>query len=103
MPGPRLIAPADGAVVKGRKPPVLRWTPIQGADYYNVQLFREGRKILSAWPTRARLALKRAWRYRGRRVRLEAGEYKWLVWPGQGTRSKADYGERIGVRKFTVR
>ena len=103
VPGPRLIAPADGAVVKGRKPPVLRWTPIRGADYYNVQLFREGRKILSAWPTRARLALKRAWRYRGRRVRLEAGEYKWLVWPGQGTRSKADYGERIGVRKFTVR
>jgi hypothetical protein len=100
--GPRLIAPAAGAVVRSRKPPALRWTPVRGADYYNVQLFRDGRKILSAWPTRARLQLKRAWRYGGRRVRFEAGEYKWQVWPGRGARSRAEYGERIGVRKFTV-
>jgi hypothetical protein len=102
VPGPRLIAPAAGAVIKARKPPVLRWTPIRGASYYNVQMFRDGRKILSAWPTRARLPLKRSWTYRGRRVRFQSGEYRWLVWPGRGARAKADYGDRIGVRKFTV-
>ena len=102
MAGPRLIAPAVGAVVKARRSPVLRWTPVRRADYYNVQLFRDGRKVLSVWPTRARLKLKRTWRFAGRRVRFEAGEYRWLVWPGFGARSKADYGDRIGVRKFAV-
>jgi hypothetical protein len=102
VPGPRLIAPAAGAVVNSRKPPVLRWTTVRGARYYNVQLFRDGRKVLSAWPAQARLKLKHRWRYGGRRLRFVAGEYKWLVWPGRGARSKAEYGERIGVRKFTV-
>jgi hypothetical protein len=102
VPGPRLIAPAAGAVVKARRPPVLRWTAIRRADYYNVQLYRDGRKILTAWPTRARLKLKHRWRFDGRRQRFGSGEYRWLVWPGFGARSKADYGDRIGVRKFTV-
>jgi hypothetical protein len=102
VPGPRLIAPAAGAVVKARKPPVLRWTAIRRADYYNVQLYRNGRKILSVWPTRATLKLKHRWRFDGRRERFTSGEYRWLVWPGLGARAKADYGDRIGVRKFTV-
>ena len=75
---------------------------MRSADYYNVQLYRDGRKVLSVWPTLAHLRVKRAWRFDGRRVRFRSGEYRWLVWPGHGARSKADYGERIGVRKFTV-
>jgi len=102
VPGPRLIAPSAGAMVKAREPPVLRWTPVRNASYYNVQLYRDGRKVLTAWPTRARLRLKRTWTYNGDRTRFTKGEYRWLVWPGRGSRSKADYGERIGVRKFTV-
>jgi hypothetical protein len=101
-PGRRLIAPAPGAILDVTTPPLLRWTPIRGARYYNVQLFRDGRKILSAWPTRARLQLKRAWRYGATRVRFEAGTYRWQVWPGRVARSKADYGPRIGIRKFVV-
>ena len=102
VPRLRLIAPAPGEVLEAARPPLLRWTPVQHARYYNIQLFRDGRKILSAWPTRARHQLKHRWTYRGRRVRFVPGEYRWLVWPGRGVRSKADYGDRIGPRRFTV-
>ena len=102
VPGPRLIAPAAGAVVKGRKPPVLRWTPIRGARLLQRPAVPERTEDLERLADAGRLRLKRAWRFDGRRVRFEAGEYRWLVWPGFGARSKAEYGERIGVRKFTV-
>ena len=102
VPRRRLIAPGPGAILNADIPPLLRWTSVRGAQYYNVQLFRDGRKVLSAWPARAKLQLKRAWTYRGTRVRFGPGEYRWQVWPGRGERSKGDYGKRIGVRKFTV-
>jgi hypothetical protein len=98
-PGPRLLAPAARARLDS--PPVLRWTPVRGARYYNVQLFHEGRKVLSAWPSRPRLALRASWRYRGRR-RLEPGRYRWLVWPGEGPRSRNEYGAAIGRRSFVI-
>jgi hypothetical protein len=97
VPGPRLLSPAHNARVD--EPPVLRWTPVRGADYYNVQLFRGDRKVLSAWPDGARLKLRRSWRYFGKR-RLEPGRYRWMVWPGEGRRSASDYGRRIGRRSF---
>ena len=81
---------------------MLRWTPIRGARYYNVQTVPGRTQSHERVADSARLKLKHRWRFDGRRVRFEAGEYKWLVWPGRGARSKADYGERIGVRKFTV-
>jgi hypothetical protein len=46
--------------------------------------------------------LKRRWRYGGRSWRLEPGRYRWLVWPGFGARSEADYGRRIGPATFRV-
>jgi hypothetical protein len=101
--GRRLLAPSNGAVVRPGQPPLLRWTPVRGADYYNVQLFRKGRKILTVWPTRARYQLKRRWTYRGDLRRLAPGRYRWLVWPGFGRRSRADYGRRIGPSTFRVR
>jgi hypothetical protein len=97
VPGPRLLSPAKGARVT--EPPVLRWTPVRGARYYNVQLFRDGRKVLSAWPSRAKLELRRAWRYGGKQ-RLERGRYHWVVWPGDGPRERNAYGPRIGRRSF---
>ena len=97
----RLIAPAAGAVIKAGRRPLLRWTPVPGASYYNVQLFRKG-KILSAWTSRPRYRLGLRWRHGGRRYRLIPGDYQWIVWPGFGPRSKADYGRRIGRRTFEV-
>jgi hypothetical protein len=101
--GRRLLAPSNGAVVRLGHPPLLRWTPVRGAEYYNVQLFRNGRKILTVWPARSQYQLKRRWTYRGEVRRLVPGKYRWLVWPGFGRRSKADYGRRIGPGTFVVR
>jgi hypothetical protein len=98
VPGPRLLSPRDGARVE--RPPTLRWTPVRGADYYNVQLWRGDRKLLSAWPTGAKLKLERAWRYSGKQRLERGGHYRWLVWPGDGPRALNDYGRLIGRRTF---
>jgi hypothetical protein len=100
MPGPRLLAPAPRARVSA--PPLLQWTPVRGASYYNVQLYRAGSKVLSEWPARARLQLGRAWRLDGRRYRLGSGSYRWYVWPGFGRPAAAQYGPAIGTRTFVV-
>jgi hypothetical protein len=71
--------PARGATVE--KPPVLRWHRVSGARFYNVQLYRNGRKLLSRWPRRAQLRLSWAWRQGERRHRFRPGVYRWYVWP----------------------
>jgi hypothetical protein len=82
--------------------PLLRWRDIARASYYNVQLFRNGKKVLSAWPTKPRYQLRRAWRYNGRRHRLTAGTYWWYLWAGYGHRSEHRYGKLLGRRSFTI-
>jgi hypothetical protein len=93
-----LVSPSDGAQVT--KPPTLLWVPPSKATYYNVQLFRGGTKVLSAWPTQNRFQLTRTWRYRGTRYRLQAGTYRWYVWPGLGARRNAKYGRLLGQNTF---
>jgi hypothetical protein len=99
VPGYRLVSPA---VVRAGRPPLLRWTPVRGARYYNLQLSRGGRKILSVWPSRPRYQLKRRWSYGGKVRRLVPGRYRWRVWPGYGPRSKGDYGRQIGPKTLTL-
>jgi hypothetical protein len=99
-PDRHLVGPAKRATVAG--PPRLTWTPVRGARYYNVQLFRNGTKILSKWPRQASLQLKPKWRFHGRRYRLKPGEYRWYVWPGKGPRAENRYGRMVGKRSFTV-
>jgi hypothetical protein len=101
-PGPHLVSPARLKAFRPGNPPVLRWTPVRRASYYNVQLFRNGRKVLSAWPTEASFRVKKRWTYLGQRRRLAPGRYRWLVWPGFGPRSKSDYGQRLGPKSFRV-
>jgi hypothetical protein len=98
-PGLRLLSPAQGAHVKG--PPMLSWTPVPKATYYNVQVFRGG-KVLSAWPKHAHLQLTRTWSFGGQRHRLRPGTYRWYVWPGYGQRSAARYGAPVGSGRFVV-
>jgi hypothetical protein len=102
-PGRRLIEPVRLAGVAAAASPVLRWTAVVGARYYNVQLYRSGRKILSAWPSAPRLALRRTWTYRGRRYRLVPGRYRWFVWPGFGPRRAHRFGRVIGPGTFVIR
>jgi xanthosine utilization system XapX-like protein len=90
-------ATTDAASKKPKKAaarlPTLRWRARPGAKYYNLQLFRNGHKILSAWPTVPRYTLHAAWKYRGQRHRLVAGHYRWYAWAGYGARNRHHYGK----------
>jgi hypothetical protein len=101
-PAARLIQPVANANVQASAPPMLTWTPVRGATYYNVQLYRQGAKVLSMWPAHARLQVPRKWRFDGHRYRLRPGRYRWFVWPGFGKRSAAHYGHRIGAGTFVA-
>jgi hypothetical protein len=78
----------------------MRWTKVERATYYNVQIYRNGRKVLSAWPSRAWYRVPSRWKYRGKRRKLTPGIYRWMVWPGFGRRARSDYGDRIGPARF---
>jgi hypothetical protein len=98
---PRLYLPAAGARVGPGA--VLAWAPVRGATYYNVQVYRGTRKVLSTWPKEPRLRLPRAWTFEGKKQRLLPGRYRWYVWPGRGALKAARYGALIGGNSFVVR
>ena len=100
IPGARLLSPAVGARLVN--PPRLVWTTNPRASYYNVQLYRGKKKILSIWPGHARLQLPKAWKYAGRRYGLKPAQYRWYVWPGFGRRSAGRYGSLIGSGTFVI-
>jgi hypothetical protein len=96
-----LYAPASGAVTKpGDR---LSWIAAPSATYYNVQLFFHGHKVMSVWPVGRSLRLPKHWTFNGHAYSLARGTYRWYVWPGQGTRTKADYGPLLGGSSFRVR
>jgi hypothetical protein len=95
-----LRAPKDGARLS--KPPKLTWARNGEASYYNVQLFRGEQKILSMWPVKASVKLRRTWKYQGKHYTLTKGLYRWYVWPGFGARSNVDYGELLGSKSFQM-
>jgi hypothetical protein len=95
-----LIAPAARARLSA--PPLLRWRAVPRARFYNVQLYRRGVKILSLWPTRARLKLRRQWTYKGRVQRLRPGLYAWAVWPAFGGGNNPRYGRILGISSFRI-
>ena len=95
------LAPAHNARLK--RPPVLRWPAVTDARYYNVQLFRGKRKVLSAWPTGRSLRLHRSWTFGGRQFQLKPGRYRWFVWPGFGARAARHYGPLLAQSSFTIR
>ena len=68
-----------------------------------MQLFKGRQKILSAWPTKPSLQLKRTWRFGGHRRHLARGTYHWYVWPGFGQRKHPHYGHVIGTATFVIR
>jgi hypothetical protein len=95
---PTAIAAAAQAKAKAdaaKRLPTLRWRARRDARYYNLQLFRNGRKILSAWPTKPHYTLRATWRYRGKSYKLASGRYRWYVWPGYGPRAQHRYGRLL--------
>ncbi len=81
--------------------PILRWSGVRGASYYNVQLFRGSKRVFAAWPGKHQLGLPATWRWGGQRYRLSPGRYRWYVWAGLGSRALARY-RTIGSGSFIV-
>jgi hypothetical protein len=84
-------------------PPRLQWRRVKGASYYNVQLYRGARKILSTWPRSTHLQLGMSWKFHGRLMHLAAGNYDWYAWPGFGRRARHRYGHLIVHGRFNFR
>jgi hypothetical protein len=99
-PGPHLLFPVGGTQVAS--PPLLAWTPVRHSTYYNVQLYRDGRKVFSLWPSHPELVLSLSWTFSRHRYALKPGRYRWYVWPGFGSRQSARYGSLIGAGMFVV-
>ncbi len=95
-----LLSPAAGARLS--RPPLLMWKDVRRARYYNVQLYRGGRKILTRWPRGERLQVAKRWRFAGHERQLGPGRYEWFVFPGFGSRSERRYGKLLGSSRFTV-
>ena len=93
--------PAPGTVLRAGA--ALTWLAAPGASYYNVQLFRNGHKVLTAWPVTAHFRLPRSWMFAGHHEKLAPGTYRWYVWPGHGARAAARYGRLLGGSTFRVR
>jgi hypothetical protein len=93
-----MLSPAAGSRIT--TPPMLRWRAATKASFYNVQLFRRGRKILSAWPSRPSLRLHARWAFKGNNYSLKPGSYTWLVWPAYGRTSQPRFGKLLGQSSF---
>jgi hypothetical protein len=81
--------------------PILNWPGRRGASYYHVQLFRNGKRILAAWPLATQLVLHQRWQWAGRRYRLTPARYSWFAWAGFGARTAARY-KLLGHSTFIV-
>jgi hypothetical protein len=97
----RILNPQWGAVVTS--PPLIDWISARNATYYNMQLWRSGRKILSLWPLKSSYRVRATWTFRGVHYSLAPARYSVYVWPGFGATSAVDYGGRLGWTSFTVR
>jgi hypothetical protein len=81
--------------------PILRWGRVHGARYYNVQLYRNSKRIYAAWPKAQQVGLPTTWKWSGRHFRLTPGRYRWYVWAGFGPRALARY-RTVGSASFVL-
>jgi hypothetical protein len=92
-----LLSPRSGRRVFR---PLLNWVSVTRARYYNVQVWRNGRRILNRWPAASQFQMPRTWVHEGILYRISSpGRYDWYVWP----RFAGRYGKLIGHRYFIRR
>ena len=100
-PATGILSPAPGAVL--RIAPLVKWSAVRRARFYNVQLWRGDAKVLTTWPKKPQLRLQRTWSFGGQRQRLAPGRYRLYVWPAFGTAKTPRYGKPVGQISFVVR
>jgi hypothetical protein len=100
-PAAGIYAPTDGSIVG--KAPLVQWSPVGKARFYNLQLWRGNLKLLTTWVTHPSVALKQRWTFKGQRHTLANGPYRLYVWPAFGTRRDPRYGKLLGQVSFVVK
>jgi hypothetical protein len=97
----KIYSPVFGAI--RRSPPLIDWAPVRNATYYNVQVWRNGHKVLSRWPLRSSLRMRSQWMLDGRNFSFTSGHYVVYAWPGFGSKASARYGGLLGWTAFEAR
>jgi hypothetical protein len=97
-----LLSPAPGVRLRSPRKILFAWDAVPQTNYYNIQLWFNGERILSTWPSLPRFRLVAPWTYKGVRRYLRIGRYTWYVWPGRGPRSVGVYGPILGLSNFVV-
>src|SRR5262249_3074970 len=69
----------------------ITWRPVAGATYYDLVVWRNGRRVLDVWPTAAAADVPQSARSGGGSS-LEAGHYLWFAYPGFDVRAAKQYG-----------
>jgi len=73
--------------------PRMTWSAMAGAAYYNIQVFRNGRRVLVGWPAQASYQLPA--------YLLQPGVYTWFVWPAfKHSGTAPTFGNLIGRATF---
>jgi HYR domain-containing protein len=97
----KILSPQFDAIVGSA--PLVDWVGSLHASYYNLQLWRNGKKILSVWPVKSAFRVRSSWSFNGRRYALGSDAYRVYVWPGFGPKYAADYGSLLGWSQFSVK
>jgi hypothetical protein len=73
--------------------PRMTWKAQDGVAYYNVQVYRNGKRIVVGWPSVAS--------YRLPSYLLQPGIYTWFVWPAfKHAKAATTFGDLIGRATF---
>ena len=81
---------------------VVTWKKVSGATYYDLILWRDGKRVLDLWPASSHALVPKRVSYRGAHHRLQPGRYLWFVYPGYGPRASHKYGELAGTGVLLV-
>jgi hypothetical protein len=73
----------------------ITWKAVAGATYYNVVLWRDGKRVLDLWPSSPRALLTPKGSGQRSHNRLGPGRYLWFVYPGFGPKSTRQYGTLV--------
>jgi hypothetical protein len=96
VPRPSLAPPTTDPRLRQAGPrsaQTIRWAQVRGATYYDLVLWRDGKRVLDLWPTSARVLLH---------DRLAPGRYRWFVYPGFGAKASQRYGSLAGSGMFVI-
>ncbi|HEX2302191.1 MAG TPA: hypothetical protein VHH57_01095 [Gaiella sp.] len=100
-PASGIYTPVEGAIVT--RPPLVEWSPVSKARFYNVQLWRGRVKVLTTWVRAPKLKLKQTWALQGARQTLRDGKYLIYVFPAFGTAKSPNFGKLLGQVRFVVK